>query len=435
MFETTFNGAASIWEAILIACSYLSGGANFVFERISSQILIVLIALLIIVGLLAYFWAWQRAPQAQVPIHLSAKELKVIEVQDQLRKTQIQIPFVLAIIATFILVVTQFGISSRQWTNDFELRTAQAQLGLLSEAIQSLTSPQVERSVSGAYSLEQLAALDPDKHLRRVDQILASSIRSKTTKDILRASVECDGRYDGRPKHREEVAEDIQAAIDVIGNPNFSQYFSENYSSAQKTCVWGFSMAKQARLARRPNFNHLYMDDISFAASDRSCGRFSGTFLRRTSFEGSKAEGADFRASIFNNRATGLDAALSIEREGLEKRGKPFNAAHWVHAEIYNQWKRYRCWSVFFFNATLTGAKFNHAHLAGAVFQNAHLKDADFGGADVSLADFRGTAKRGFTKEQLQAACIRDKESKPLHDFDDNLSFTTCDPAFLQAAE
>jgi hypothetical protein len=432
MFETIASSLAVIWDCAIASWTFVSGIVSWLYDRWSTQVVIVIISIAIIMTLVGYFWAWQKIPKAQVPIHLSPEELKVLEVQDQLRKTQIQIPFVIAIVATFILVVTQFGVSSRQWSSDFELRTGQMQLGQFSDAIQSLTSSELEGRVAGVYALEYLIGLDPAKYIRRVDEILAASVRSKTTIESLRVSVECNGQEHERHKHREEPLEDVQAALNVLGNKTYSNYFAENYDSRERKCVWiSEGGAKETRVANRPKFEHRYLDNANMSSSNLVCGKFSGSFLRRASFEWSDVRGADFSAAVFEGARTGLKAALAIaEKEHADKK-VPFDAASWIHTKDFNEWKRYRCWSVFFKNATLDGAKFVDAHLAGAVFQNASLKDAKFQNANISLADFRGTKQYGFSEDQLKAGCIENAESKPLHDFGQNLKFELCPPDFL----
>jgi uncharacterized protein YjbI with pentapeptide repeats len=432
MFEKIASSLAAIWAYAMPSWSFVSGIVSALYDWWSTQILIVVIAIIIILALVGYFWAWHKIPQAQVPIHLSPNELKVLEVQDQLRKTQIQIPFVIAIVATFILVVIQLGVSSRQWSSDFQLRTGQMQLGQFSDAIQSLTSSEPERRVAGVYALEYLIGLDPAKYIRRVDEILATSVRSRTGVELLRVSVECNGQGHDRPKHREEPPEDVQAALNVLGNKSYSNYFAENYDSRERKCVWrSEGGAKETHVANRPNFTHRYLDNVKMSSSNLVCGKFSASFLRRASFEWSDARGADFSAAVFEGEGTGLKVALTNAEKEHADRKEPFHAASWIHTTNYNQWKRYRCWSAYFANATLDGANFQDAHLAGAVFQNASLKDSNFQNANISLADFRDTKRYGLSKNQLKAGCIENAESRPLHDFEEDLEFKLCPPEFL----
>jgi uncharacterized protein YjbI with pentapeptide repeats len=409
---------ATIWEWM-----------SFIYEKWpSSSVLIACAGIFIVIGLLIYFWAWYAWPKFLVPLHLSAAELKVLEVQDQLRKTQIQIPIVISLVATFILVITQFGINSRQWTTDFELRNTQAQMNQFADAVKALTEKSVESSVAGIYALQYLVGLDTNRNIRRVTEMLTATVRSRTTEDELKYSVECNGEGVGRRSDREDGREDVQAAMNVIGNKLYSNYYTKNYDVNSRQCISrGDDQGKLTFLAYRPTLEHRYLDNLNLAERDFSCTRFSGSRFRRTSFQWSSLQGTDFRAAIFeNDQVIDLHRAADSASTQAAREGRSFNAAEWVHTAPENDWKRYRCWSTFFENASLDGADFGGAQLTGAVFQNASLKDAKFGDANISLADFRGTKKYGLTAEQLKEGCIWRTDHKPLHEFGDDLEFKSC---------
>jgi uncharacterized protein YjbI with pentapeptide repeats len=372
----------------------------------SLHLLIGLGGVLIVAALLLYFWGWYSLPRYQVPIHLSPQELKVLEVQDQLRKTQIQIPIVVALVATFILVLIQFGINSRQWTTDSELRSTQTQMNQFSEAVNGLAGQNMESHVAGIYAMQYLVGIDTDRNIRRVNEMLASTVRSHATEEKLRHSIECNGPgkdASGKdwPQDREEAAEDLQAALTVLGNKLYAGHFNQEYDPRAKQCVGkDDDLKRTTQLADAPTLEHRFLDDLNLGATDFSCAHFSASRFRRTSFEYANLQGADFRAAIFENREL---LGLNEDVENYRKQYPAKNVAEWLHTNSEVSWKRYRCWSVFFKNAFLDGARFDHAQLAGAVFESASLNDAVFDQANITLADFRGST---VTAAQLDKACV-----------------------------
>ena len=383
------------------------------YEFVPPHFLFLVFGVAIVAGLMLYFWVWYRWPRSQVPIHFSAHELKVLEVQDQIRKTQIQIPIVVALVAIFIMVLIQFGINSRQWTTDFELRNVQAQANQFADAVRALSEKGMDSHVAGIYSLQYLVGLDVDRNIRRVNEMLASTVRSKTTEEELRHSVECNEGSVGRdkPQDREEAAEDVQAALNVIGNKLYAGHFDRDYDSKQNMCpAKSEDFAKVTTLARRPILEHRFLDNLNLAETDFSCTRFSGSRFRRTSFQYANLQGSDFRSAIFENRdLLGLKDAV----DELRRTNPAADVADWMHKAPENGWRRYRCWSTFFQNAFLDGADFTSAQLSGAVFEGASLKDTVFKAANITLADFRGAI--GLTKAQLELACVWDN-GQPLMD-------------------
>jgi uncharacterized protein YjbI with pentapeptide repeats len=357
---------------------------------------------LIVAALLLYFWAWYSLPRYQVPIHLSPQELKVLEVQDQLRKTQIQIPMVVALVATFILVLVQFGINSRQWTTDFELRSTQTQMNQFADAVKGLTTATPESHVAGIYALQYLVGIDTDRNIRRVNEMLTATVRSHTTKETLRYSVECNGPGQDRPQDREEASEDVQAALTVIGNKLYAAHFNREYDPHSKTCLpKSDDLKRSTYLADRPRLEHRFLDDLNLDETDFSCSRFSASRFRRASFVYANLQGSDFRAAIFEDKDL---LGLNEEVNDWRSQNPGMNVATWIHTGKDINWKRYRCWSAFFKNAFLDGADFTHAQLSGAVFENASLQDTIFEQANITLADFRGA--EGLTAAQLDSACV-----------------------------
>jgi uncharacterized protein YjbI with pentapeptide repeats len=370
------------------------------FGNLPSHIVVFVAGLAIVVTLMLYFWLWYRWPQLQVPIHYSRRELKILEVQDQLRKTQIQIPIVVALVATFILVLIQFGINARQWSTDFELRSVQAQMTQFADAVKALSDDEsVESRVAGIYSLQYLVGIDVDRNIRRVNEMLTSSVRSNTTENQLRRSIECNGT--GTNEDREEALEDVQAALTVVGNRLYAEHFTHDYDPRAKMCLSkADDLRKLTYLSYRPRLEHRFLDNLNLAETEFSCASFAASRFRRTSFQYANLRGADFRAAIFENRdILGLNEAV----EDYRQKNPAADVAVWIHATKENEWRRYRCWSAFFQNAFLDGADFTNAQLSGAVFQDASLKDTIFEGANITLADFRGA---NVTKEQLSVACV-----------------------------
>lgn len=388
-------------------------------SNLPSYLLMVTSGLLVIGVLIFYFWVWLRWPRSQVPVHLSPHELRILVIQDQLRKTQIQIPIVIALVATFILVLVQFSINSRQWTTDFELRNTQLQMNQFADAVKSMSGRSVESRVAGIYALQNLVGLDVDRNVRRVNEMLTATVRSRTTEERLRRSIECNGEASG-PQDREEALEDVQAGLTVIGNKQYAAKFTLDYDPDQKVCVPKRERAEKfIHLSFRPRLEHRFLDNLNLAETDFSCSNFSASRIRRTSFEYANLQGADFRATIFENRdMLGLKEAVDESRRTAPEA----DVATWIHTAPENGWRRYRCWSTFFKHAFLDGADFTSAQLSGAVFENASLKETKFDYANITLADFRGTK---VTADQLRLACVWD-DGQPLFDKENKIVVQPC---------
>jgi hypothetical protein len=95
------------------------------------------VILVVLRGLAIFFWIWWAAPRNQVLPHLTDIELKRLEVQDRLRQTNYQILTALGLGATFLATVFQLTLTSRQWSEDFQLRTVQEPLGRCADALKS----------------------------------------------------------------------------------------------------------------------------------------------------------------------------------------------------------------------------------------------------------------------------------------------------------
>jgi uncharacterized protein YjbI with pentapeptide repeats len=311
--------------------------------------------------------------------HLTELELKRLETEDRLRQTTYQLLGGGALVLTFVLTVIQSFVNARQWSLDYEVRTHQERLTHFTESIKAIAiQGDSTAHVAGFYSLRLLASSDPDSYYLLVRDTLATSIRTLATKDAVTAaglSLEC-GASLGQAKRqdREEAIPEIQAAMNVLGDPEFAKHRI---------------MQQVGAVA----LEHLYLDDLNLSYMDFSGAFMSQSRFRRTNLAHAQLIGTDFRGAQFDDWQIPGSAASA---------GRSGSFLYDEEAE----WRRYRCWVADFRHARLEGADFSGAGLAGADFRDAFLKGAVFWGANVSRANFMGA--HDLTPEQLGQMCSDD---------------------------
>jgi uncharacterized protein YjbI with pentapeptide repeats len=391
---------------------------SWLFSFASSNGFFFLAVVVVLILLGVYFNRWWVAPKNLVPPHLTRLDLQHLEVQDRLRRTNIQVPIVISLVLMFAFLIAWFVAYTGQWASDYQLRADQNSALQFAEATKAMAELSSDSSrLAGIYSLEYLAKQDATRNERRTTEILTAFVRKSSLTSVLRQSFECNG--EGLPdRDREEAPEDIQAAMNVLGSRDFAPNRRVRFDDSTNSCVWNSDAVRTKYGANQIVLQHRFLDDLNLAVSDFSCAKFSGSHFRRTSFEWAHLQGAHFDGAElgtfdvpgFNNAVD--DARTSFQR--ADPSGE-FNLAKWLHDEEL-PWRQYRCWLTFLRNATLDYVNFDGAGLAGADFNNASLKGTTFHGADVSAADFRNTKQWGLTESQFKNAYIRGG-NMPLHDF------------------
>jgi uncharacterized protein YjbI with pentapeptide repeats len=362
------------------------------------------ILLLVVFALGAFFWAWWAVPRDRVLPHLSPEELKLLETEDRLRQTNYQLLAGGALVFTFCLTMYQSVTSYRQWIEDHSVRSQQAKVTHLSEAMKALSAekgPAVR--IAGFYSLRQLALIYPDQEAELATAVLLESVRSTADKDTVGKwgkTVECNQSESG-PYNREEAAPELQTAMRILGDSVLAD--ARNLVHDGTRC--------RAKTAGKPshftNLSHLLLDNLDLAGSNFACMDMTQSHFRRTNFSGANLQGALFGGASFDDWKTPgfLDA---INRGEPVNEGK--NRAVWLY-EKEADWRRHRCWVASFANAKLIGANFRNAGLGGVDFREADLTNAILNGANISRANFRGAR---VLASQLQVACA---DEQPLHEF------------------
>ena len=372
------------------------------------------VLLVVCFALGAFFWAWWAVPRNRVLPHLSPEELKLLETEDRLRQTNYQLLAGGALVFTFCLTMYQSVISYGQWVDDHSVRTQQAKVTHLSEAIKALSaekSPAVR--IAGFYSFRQLAVIYPDQEAELALAVLLESARSAATdKDNAgkwgQKSIECNETQYGQAS-REEAPPELQAAMKILGELALADARNLIYDGTK--C--------RAKIIGKPShftsLSHLLLDNLDLRGSNFACTDMTQSHFRRTDFENADLQGARFGGASFDDWKTpGFVDAIN--------RGEPSNEgtkrARWLY-EKEAPWRRHRCWVANFGKAKLGGANFTNAGLGGANFSEADLTGAAFNGANISRANFR---KAKVLPKQLEVACA---DEQPLHDF--SITIKKCD--------
>lgn len=359
----------------------------------------------------AFFWFWWAAPQAQVPLHLDADQLKQLELQDRLRQTSYQILTGLGLVSSFIAAAVQLWITSNQWSADYALRLLHEQNQQFAEATKNLVGAGDKPYAQlAAQRVTTLASENPEAFGRQTITILESVVVGGTKTNRLAESHTCTIDT-GKPDQvwpvsevREEPPPAAQAAVQQLGSRPLAML---RHSFTGRSCING---ADRKRL----NFANLLLDNFDFSGLDLSCSLMSQANLRRVSFRYANLFGADLRGArladydIPNSPAsTGmlLGTLYGSESVGFD------DPDDLTKATVGDQsirrlpvWQTYRCFITDLRDADLRGVDFENAALGGADFRGADLTGANLCGATVSRANFSGT--KGLTADMLKDVCV-----------------------------
>ena len=320
--------------------------------------------LIVLLGLAVFFWIWWSKPVDQVPPHLSEPELRRLEVQDRLRQTNYQILTALALGATFLATIFQLTMTSRQWSQDYELKTAQERLGRYVDALKSVSDQNAPVKIGGIGSLFILALQDPVTYHFQINDILSALVRQQTMTSPMSDSMECEGSASSTSKYpRGAAPPEVQAAMTALGNRKFASYRDKFSSGACQS--WSGNAVNLTALS----LDHQFLDELDLSGKDFSCAGLSQAQLHRVSFNKAILRGTDFRGARIADFETPHFPENDIGRTLYG--GQP-------------TWKLYRCWITDFRGANLTNANFEGAAVAGADFRGADLTNANFCRADVS---------------------------------------------------
>ena len=370
------------------------------------------ILLVVIFAAGSFFWAWWAVPKDRVPPHLTKDDLSRLETEDRLRQTSYQMLAGGALVFTFCLTVYQSATSYSQWTSDYALRTRQAEITHLSEALKALSLEKNPAArVAGYYSMRQLVLQYPEEALLTTG-VLTHSVRAIANErdpySKAGASVECGGVDEPARIDREDADAEVQVAMSILGDEKLATHRLTRFNG--KACF----RAKGSTSLSTINLSHLALDNLDLNGADFSCLDMTQSRFRRTNFRDASLQGTNFGGSTFDDWKTpGFLRTINKEQPNVSGTKR----AEWLYAP-QQEWKRYRCWIADFRGANLNGAVFSGAGLAGVDFRDAMLTNAKFDGANVSRANFRGAA---VTPEQLSEACAHEQ---PLHDF--SISVKVC---------
>jgi Pentapeptide repeats (8 copies) len=347
--------SATIKSSVEWGLSFFSWLLSFV----SSSGFFFLAVVVVLILLWIYFNRWWVAPKNLVPPHLTRLDLQHLELQDRLRRTNIQVPIVISLVLMFGFLIAWFVAYTGQWASDYQLRADQNSALQFAEATKALAEPSTDSHLAGIYSLQYLANQDAKRNERRTTEILAAFVRKYSLTSVLGQSFECNGVGDG---DREEAPEDLQAAMNVLGSRDFAPNRRYRFDERTNSCELNNSDTERTKYgAYRIVLEHRYLDDLNLTASEFSCAKFSASRFRRTSFEWAHLRGTEFDAADLGARyVPGFAEAAEAAKKSFseDKRTGQFSLAKWLHDEE-PPWRQYRCWVTFFRGATLDKAKFD----------------------------------------------------------------------------
>ncbi|UPK01813.1 pentapeptide repeat-containing protein [Bradyrhizobium sp. 170] len=345
----------------------------------------------IFVGLATFLWFWWAAPRDQVPPHFTETDLRRLEVQDRLRQTNYQVLTAIALGATFLATMIQFGTTTQQWTADFELRSAQERLTQYTEAIKTVSKDSsLTTKIAGVTTLQLLGVQDPKRFHRQASEVLTQFIADHQAENMMTRSLQCEDRListEGLRDDRDEAPTVLKVAMKAVGHPQFA---ASRLNFTTDKCA-----PEKQSVDRGPLWlEHMKLDNLDLSGRDFSCAKMSQSHFHRSSFYGASLSGADLRGVQLGDFSTPGFPANTIKNKlyKAERDGGPL------------EWQRYRCWVTDFRYAKLRDANFEGAVLSGADFRDADLSGVNFCRADISRANFSNA--KGLTSKMLADACV-----------------------------
>ena len=199
-------------------------------------------------------------------------------------------------------------------------------------AINLLGSSETSARTGAIYALYELA-IEEEKYLRQIAQILCSHIRSKTN----------EAEY--KETHSKRPSNEIQTTIDLL--------FKEE----------GLYKQEFARVVEFPkaNLSHAYLIQANFEYAQCQGVNFEYAQCQRTFFIGAQCQDANFCMA--------------------QCQGANFFLAQCQGANFWMAW----CQEANFSAAQLQGTGFSDAQLQGTGFRNAQFQGADFAGAQSNI--------------------------------------------------
>src|SRR5262249_44626592 len=140
--------------------------------------------------LIGFFWIWWRLPLQLIPPHFEKQQLDRLALQDALRRTNLQIWLAIAGTTIVVLLIIQLLFSARQWSSDFEMRTAQLRITQFVDAMKLLETDNPP-SIAGMATLRALATEEPARYLRPTIEVLDAWSRQRASNKTISSSDEC----------------------------------------------------------------------------------------------------------------------------------------------------------------------------------------------------------------------------------------------------
>ena len=226
------------------------------------------ILLVVIFAAGSFFWAWWAVPKDRVPPHLTKDDLSRLETEDRLRQTSYQMLAGGALVFTFCLTVYQSATSYSQWTSDYALRTRQAEITHLSEALKALSLEKNPAArVAGYYSMRQLVLQYPEEALLTTG-VLTHSVRAIANErdpySRAGASVECGGVDEPARIRPGGCGRRSAGGHEYPGGSKLATHRLTRFNG--KACF----LAKGSTSTSTINLSHLALDNLDLNGADFS---------------------------------------------------------------------------------------------------------------------------------------------------------------------
>jgi uncharacterized protein YjbI with pentapeptide repeats len=361
-------------------------------------------------------WQVRRAdvrPTAQEPQGKPTTRAEVVSLQNEMRKTLIQVVggafAIIALYFTYRRVrVAEQGHITDRYTKAVE------QLG----ALTAENKPNIEVRLGAIYALERIA-LDSARDHWTIMEVLTAYVRQnapppstpptevekrrefrtvrgdilrnrKREKEVLAANLRQNAPTTATPSAEEKKlaiakgpSTEVQAILTVLGRRRNRRHEKVGQDLDLRGSYLRGAALAQAHL-EGANFSGAHLEEANFSEAYLEGANFKWAHLQRADFSGAHLKEANFNSALLEGADFGEAHIDAGDFQGAFLEGTKFANAHLKSAGFDSA----RLEGSNFTDALLERARFDRAHLKGGVFLMAHLEGAKFQDAHLERAVF-----------------------------------------------
>ena len=281
-------------------------------------------------------------------------------------------------------------------------------------AINLLGSSETSARTGAIYALYELA-IEEEKYLRQIAQIMCSHIRSKTN----------EAEY--KKTHSKRPSNEIQTTINLLFKEKEEGLYTQDFAR-----VDGFPKANLSHAylmgadftdawCRGVDFTDAWCKEVSFTNAQCQGVDFRDARCQEANFVGAECQGADFtdawcQGADFRDARCQVAGFSDAQCQKAGFFGAQCQKADFTGAQCHEaNFKDAQCQGAVFMEAQCKEVSFTNAQCQGADFRDARCQEANFVGAECQGADFEGAKFDRLHDIQIKGE-ISDKAIKAIED-------------------